>query len=178
MLNGACMAMTDEILVVADAGVLIHLDELGALDVLSHYATVFVPNAVWNEVLHHRPQALQHSEVNLSRFPAVPYLPEVNAVSTLFTLHHGECEALSLCLHKAIDTLLTDDTAARLAAKNLNLKARGTLGLLIRAVRCNLRSVDEVLALLAAIPEKSSLHIRPALLNDVIAQLKAEWNKL
>lgn len=114
MLNGACMAMTDKILVIADAGVLIYL-------------------------------------------------------------HHGECEALSLCLYKTVDTLLTDDTAARLAAKNLNLKARGTLGLLIRAVRCNLRSVDEVLALLGAIPEKSSLHIRPALLNDVIAQLKAEW---
>lgn len=67
-----------------------------------------------------------------------------------------------------------DDTAARLAAKNLNIKARGTLGLLIRAVRHNLRSVEEILDLLASISEKSSLHIRPKLLSDIIEQVKAE----
>lgn len=44
--------------VVADAGPLIHLDELDALDVLSDYAAVFVPNAVWLEVPCHRPEAL------------------------------------------------------------------------------------------------------------------------
>ncbi|MFA6921059.1 MAG: hypothetical protein WC216_04395 [Gallionella sp.] len=44
------MAATDGSLVVADAGPLIHLYELTALDVLSDYATVFVPNAVWLEV--------------------------------------------------------------------------------------------------------------------------------
>lgn len=40
-----------------------------------------------------------------------------------------------------------------------------------------LRSADEVLALLAAIPEKTSLHIKSQLLNDVIAQVKQEWAK-
>ena len=94
----------------------------------------------------------------------------------LFTLHHGECKALSFCLANDIGTFLTDDTAARLAAKNLNGKARGTLGLLIRAVRHDLRSIDEVLDLLAAIPKKSSLHIRPQLLSDVIKLVKAEWS--
>jgi len=169
------MVTTEQSLVVADAGVLIHLDELGALDVLSDYATVFVPDAVWAEVLHHRPQALENQFVALVHVPAAPYSPKVNAIAMLFTLHHGECEALSFCLANNIDTFLTDDTAARLAAKNLNVKARGTLGLLIRAVRNDLRSVDEVLGLLAAIPEKSSLHIRPKLLSDVIEQVKAEW---
>lgn len=168
------MAMTKNNLVVADAGVLIHLDELGALDVLNHYAKVFVPNAVWTEVLHHRPQALQNQNVNLVYFSAVPYSPQVNAIGKLFTLHHGECEALSLCLEKQIDTLLTDDTAARLAAKNLNIKAYGTLGLLIAAVRHHLRSIDEILELLAAIPEKTTLHVKPQLLNTVIAQVKEQ----
>jgi len=42
------MVTTEQSLVVADAGVLIHLDELGALDVLSDYATVFVPDAVFH----------------------------------------------------------------------------------------------------------------------------------
>ena len=33
-----------------------------------------------------------------------------------------------------------------------------------------------VLQLLAEIPQKTTLHIRPKLLNDVILQVKAEWN--
>ncbi|TRW97206.1 hypothetical protein EKO24_007705 [Candidatus Methylobacter oryzae] len=70
---------------------------------------------------------------------------------------------------------MTDDTAARLAAKNLNISAHGTLGLLIRAVRQRLRTPSEVLALLAAIPQQTSLHIRPSLLSDVIFQVRTEW---
>ena len=61
MLNGAYMVMTNKTLVVADAGVLIHLDELNALDVLSNYDAIFVPDAVWVEVLHHRPTAIKLS---------------------------------------------------------------------------------------------------------------------
>jgi hypothetical protein len=43
--------------VVCDAGPLIHLDELGVLDLLEDFDTVLVPDAVWNEVQRHRPQA-------------------------------------------------------------------------------------------------------------------------
>jgi predicted nucleic acid-binding protein len=170
------MVTIKQTLVVADAGVLIHLDELDALDVLSDYDAVYVPNAVWLEVEYHRPQALQHKVVNLIHCPAVPYSMKVNAMSALFTLHHGECEALTLCLNHTINTLLTDDTAARLAAKNLSLNAHGSLGLLIRAVRQKLRTPVEVVELLSAIPQKTSLHIKSKLLDDVIAQVKAEWN--
>jgi predicted nucleic acid-binding protein len=171
------MATTKPTLVVADAGVLIHLDELGALDVLRDYDAIFVPKAVWEEVQQHRPQALQRENVKLIHCPTTPYSIKVNAMSALFTLHHGECEALTLCINHAINTLLTDDTAARLAAKNLNINAHGTLGLLIRAGRHNLRTPSEVLDLLASIPQKTTLHIRPKLLGDVISQIKAEWSE-
>jgi|WetSurSiteA1Bulk_404760.scaffolds.fasta_scaffold04054_4 predicted nucleic acid-binding protein len=167
--------MTNKTLVVADAGVLIHLDELGALDVLRNYEAVFVPNAVWVEVLHHRPQALKNDSIALIHVSDVSYSPKVTAMARLFTLHSGEYEALNVCLDQEIDTLLTDDTAARLAANNLNIKVHGTLGLLIRAVRCDLRSPDNILQLLADIPKKTTLHIRPQLLISVIEQVKQEW---
>lgn len=169
------MAKTSPALVVADAGPLIHLDELAALDVLSDYAAVLVPNAVWIEVHHHRPQALQQASVKLVRQPSPPASDRVNAITALYTLHHGEREALALCFAHAINLLITDDTAARLAAKSLNITTHGTLGLLIRAVRQQLRTPSEVLALLAAIPQQTTLHIRPSLLNEVIARVKAEW---
>lgn len=96
-------------------------------------------------------------------------------MTAIYTLHHGEREALTLCLDHAVDVLLTDDTAARLAAKTLNITTHGTLGLLIRAVRRHLRTPSEVLALLAAIPQQTTLHIRPSLLNEIVTRVKAEW---
>lgn len=169
------MTKTKETLVVADAGVLIHLDELSALDVLNHYEAVFVPHAVWAEVQYHRPQALQHNNIKLIHYPSQPYSAKINALSALFTLHHGESEALSLCLEQSINTLLTDDTAARLAAKNLNLNVHGTLGLLLKSVHYQLRTPLEVLTLLKEIPEKTTLHIRPQLLSDIIVKAQTEW---
>jgi predicted nucleic acid-binding protein len=169
------MAVISPSVVVADAGPLIHLDELNALDVLSDYAAVFVPNAVWLEVLHHRPQALQRENVNLIRQLRPTPSAKINAMAAIYTLHNGEREALMLCLDHSVGMLLTDDTAARLAAKSLNISSHGTLGLLLRAVRQNLRTSSDVLALLAAIPQQTTLHIRPSLLNEVIARAKAEW---
>ncbi|MBK7002426.1 MAG: hypothetical protein IPH35_21485 [Rhodoferax sp.] len=67
---------------------------------------------------------------------------------------------------------MTDDTAARLAAKSLGVAAHGTIGLLIRAIRQQSRSKTEVLALLRAIPTRTTLHIRPSLLAEVIAQVE------
>jgi hypothetical protein len=45
-------------LVVCDAGPLIHLDELGSLDLLADFPDVLVPDAVWREVNLHRPGVL------------------------------------------------------------------------------------------------------------------------
>ena len=169
------MVTTRSSVVVADAGPLIHLDELEALDVLSDYAAVFVPNAVWLEVQRHRPEALQRINVNLVRqLPPIPSA-RINAMAAMYTLHHGEREALALCLNFSIDMLLTDDTAARLAAKSLNIISHGTLGLLLRAVRQRLRTSSEILDLLEAIPHRTTLHIRSSLLNEVIEKAKVEW---
>jgi hypothetical protein len=59
--------------------------------------------------------------------------------------------------------------------QSLNIIAHGTLGLLVRALRQKLRTPSDVLALMAAIPGQTTLHIRQSLLNEVIARVKAEW---
>lgn len=162
-------------LVVADAGPLIHLDELDALDVLSDYAQVRVPEAVWREVEHHRPQAFLNTCVRWVRSPVLSPSPRITAMGALYTLHRGEQEALTLCLAEHIDTLLTDDTAARLAASSLHVTTHGTLGLLLRAGRTGTRTPAEVLALLTDIPHRSTLHVRPSLLDQVIRQAREAW---
>lgn len=93
------------------------------------------------------------------------------ALAQIYTLHTGEHEALNLCMAIPDALLLTDDTAARLAAKTLGIRAHGSLGLIIRAIRRRQLSKSQVLALLQQIPSQSSLHVRPGLLAQVIRQV-------
>ncbi len=67
-----------------------------------------------------------------------------------------------------------DDTVARLrlASKNIGVKAQGTLGVLVRAIRQKSRSKPEILAFLRVIPTETTLHIRASLLADVISDVE------
>ena len=91
--------------------------QLNSLDPLADFDKVIVPDTVWNEVERHRPQALVGSEVKLIRQRAVYFSAQVDALTPFYTLHAGEQEALHLYFEFSNSLLLTDDTAARLAAK-------------------------------------------------------------
>ena len=121
-------------IVVADAGPLIHLDELNCLSLLADFSEVRVPEAVWTEVLLHRPQTLECTQVRWMKC-STKISKEVATLAQIYTLHAGEYEALNLCITCPGAWLLTDDAAARLAAKVLDIRAHGSLGLLIRAIR-------------------------------------------
>ena len=158
-------------IVVADAGPLIHLDELDAVDLLADFAHVYVPEAVWNEVAHHRPTAL--TARFLERVEAPVPIPDLQAIGRIYTLHRGELEALSICCSVSPGgRLLTDDTAARLAATALHIPANGTVGLLLRALRRGQRDKSQTLAALEAIPERTSLHLRKALLEQIMNEVR------
>lgn len=161
-------------LVVCDAGPLIHLDELEALDLLADFAEVMVPDAVWREVERHRPGALIHPGVTLRRTtPRMAVSPELEALAQVFSLHTGEWEALRVAMEYRPGLLLTDDTAARLAAGNLRIATHGTIGILVRAIRRGQRTKDEVLAVLESLPMRSTLHIKRSLLETVISQMES-----
>lgn len=55
--------------VVCDAGPLIHLDEVECLDLLADFENVLAPDVVWDEVTRHRPDALQRSDLKITRVP-------------------------------------------------------------------------------------------------------------
>jgi predicted nucleic acid-binding protein len=172
---GDCVGETDtqdQSVVIADAGPLIHLDELAALDVLRDFRQILVPDAVWREVESHRPAALLSPVIRLSRQASRDTAGLPDALTAMYTLHAGEREALALCMAEPKSLLLTDDTAARMAANVAGISAHGTIGLLIRAVRRRLRSKEEVLRLLADVPRLSTLHIRPSFLIGIIREVE------
>lgn len=164
-------------LVVCDAGPLIHLDELGSLDLLADFAEVLVPDAVWSEVAKHRSGALIHSEVTLRKVtPEFWASPELEALAQVFSLHTGELEALRVAMEHRPGLLLTDDTAARMAAGNLRIGTHGTIGILVRAIRRRQRTKVEILEVLRSIPSRSTLHLKRSLLEKVISQVEGGFS--
>lgn len=161
--------------VVCDAGPLIHLDELDSLDLLSDFAQVFVPNGVWLEVEKHRPGALLNPGVPLQRVNPRGGVPEeLNALAQIFTLHAGEWEALRVAMGIPQGILLSDDTAARMAARNLRIETHGTIGILVRSIRRKQRTKEEILSVLRSLPERSTLHLKRSLLDQVISAVQGD----
>jgi predicted nucleic acid-binding protein len=156
-------------LVVCDAGPLIHLDEVGCLDLLAGFAQVLVPGVVWDEVERHRPAALRFPGVSFTRtdVDAAPP-PHLAAIGRLFALHLGELHALQVAARERVDLLLTDDTAARLAAGQIGIAVHGTIGILLRSIRRGQRTRDQVIATLRSLPSASTLHLKRSLLAEVI----------
>jgi len=160
-------------IVVCDAGPLIHLDEVGSMELLTDFPQVLVPLAVWEEVTKHRPNALTHSTVRFHKVTSSKALStELDVLSRLLGLHRGEQEALQVAQAHPGCVVLTDDTAARLAARNLGLAAHGTIGVLLRAIRRNQKTKDEVVTLLRSLPTASTLHVRASLLEDIIREVE------
>jgi predicted nucleic acid-binding protein len=158
---------------VSDAGPLIHLEELGCLDLLRDFAAVLVPNAVWSEVRRHRPSALRRRTVKLRRVMSPPdAAPQLVRLAQAFSLDIGELEALKLMWQFPRAVFLTDDAAARVVAEQLRYEVHGTIGVVVRALRQRQRTKRQVLNLLRSVPKKSSLFIEPRLLNSVVEQVK------
>ncbi len=159
--------------IVCDAGPLIHLDELGCLDLLSDFPLVLVPSLVWDEVQRHRPQALSGVALHLERSSVeMTPDPELKALFKAFALDAGEQAALVCMRSHPGAILLTDDAAARLAARALNFRAHGSIGILLRAIRREQRTQAEILSVLKELPARSTLHIRPDLLRQIIEEVE------
>ncbi|MBX7245791.1 MAG: hypothetical protein K1X53_09840 [Candidatus Sumerlaeaceae bacterium] len=164
---------TGTVVVVSDAGPLIHLDELGCLEFLANYQRVLVPSEVWREVEKHRPRALLNKRVVLLKtFLQGAPTPTIRSVASLLELHRGETEALQVALEQGAGLLLTDDAAARLAAGNLNIAVTGTVGILMRSIRTGMASPEAIIAVLSTLSQKSTLHIKPSLLQELIQMIE------
>jgi predicted nucleic acid-binding protein len=160
-------------LVVCDAGPLIHLDQLGCLNLLRDFALVQVPETVWHEVERHRPSAFRRRTIKFERVTAPPEAsPKLIQLAQAFLLDAGEREALRLMQDTPDAILLTDDAAARLVAERMKYQVHGTIGVIVRALRRQQRTRRQVLNLLRALPHRSTLFIQAKLLESVIEQIR------
>ena len=149
------------------------MDELGCLDLLNSFHRVVVPEAVCEEVRKHRPN------VFVSAHPAFVIVSvndrhdaAVDTVGQVMQLHAGEREALLATRTTPESILLTDDAAARFAARTLGVQAHGTIGIVVRSIRVGQRTKDEALGILRSIRGRSTLFVSDRILDEVIAKVE------
>jgi predicted nucleic acid-binding protein len=154
--------------VVCDAGPVIHLDEVGFLQLLEDFNRVIVPDTVQQEIQNHRDLSFEGPNIAWSLAkPSFPLDASVGAVCKLFSLDAGEVEALNLMQNQPGAIFLTDDAAARIVASKLGYRVHGTIGVLVRAIRRDFLTPEEVADALMRIREIYSLYIKDSLLEDV-----------
>ena len=164
-----------EIIAVLDAGPLIHLDELGSLNLLTGYREVLLPDIVEQEARKHRPEIQIDSISGLVRVSSSPAAAEsMFELAAQFGLHAGELAAIAVLKEHHGDCLLSDDASARAMAEALGFQVRGTVGLILRGWRRQQISKAAARDLLKALPAKSTLHLRPGFLANVLEQINHE----
>ncbi|MDR4508300.1 MAG: hypothetical protein MRJ65_08715 [Candidatus Brocadiaceae bacterium] len=168
------MEKTDSVQnVILDAGPIIHLEEIDCLSLLTDFQRRIIPDAVWCEVEYHRPSVFKNRDINFEKVNVV-FEEDILSVCKLFCLDIGELEAIALCSQYPGSILLTDDASARLVAKTLGIRAHGTIGVLLRAIRRKQLTPYETIKKLEEIPLKSTLFVKRSLLHEIIEKVKRE----
>lgn len=119
--------------VVCDTGPLLHLNEIGAIDLLSLAGEVFIPLIVANEFEKNTqgwkpPQWVQVVELDVTTKAKAEKWVKSNQVDA------GEAEAIAFALQCKANWFLTDDAKARQLAEYLKLEVHGSIGLLLWAI--------------------------------------------
>ncbi len=163
--------------VVCDSGPVIHLDELNCLHLLEDFQEVLIPDAVQKEIKRYRLLSLDKLSVPFVFSPGnIPDNTRLLTLCRIFSLDVGEIEALALIEKNPQAIFLTDDASARMVAEQMGFRVHGTIGILVRSIRRGQMEVGEVLGILQKVRSKSTLYIKPSLLDEIIQQIREEFN--
>jgi predicted nucleic acid-binding protein len=148
---------------VADAGPLIHLAEIDSLELLSVLDQLYVPETVYEELAA---GGVPSGMTDLSYDCVTPEksLPQESE------LDDGERAALSVADEYGA-VLLTDDMAARNAAKDANVAVHGSLGLIALAFSRGRIDKNEATTQMRALQREASLFVTDAVVERGIDML-------
>ncbi len=155
-------------IVVADAGPLIHLAAIGRLDLVASVGDVLIPPAVHHEVVVKGAGWPGAREVDEAGWISVATPTRTDLVEALVAggLHRGESEAMAVAVELAADVLLMDERQGRLTAEAMGLHVVGTIGLVVAAHH---RGALERVGRLPAELRTSGLWLTDALVDQVLA---------
>lgn len=155
----------------ADTGPLIHLAEIQSLSLLKLFDELHVADAVWQEAK--KPASIR-SQLTFAHRHALEEgsVARFAAENNLQRLQAGDRESLYLATSLEIPVLLTDDLAVRRAAREVGLTPLGSLGVIAKASRAGLISIDDAEERLGRLHATSSLYVTKAIIELAIERLR------
>ena len=123
-------------IVVADAGPLIHLSAIGQLELIHRLAPeVLVPQGVFDEVVAAGAGLPGAAEVGAAPWIRVVTPTRGDVVAALLGggLQVGEAQAIAVAVELGAEWLLIDERQGRLTAEAMGVPVVGTIGILIAA---------------------------------------------
>lgn len=157
---------------VSDSSVLIHLSAIGQFALLPvFFSEVRVPDAVWCEVVvqgRSYPVVKEMQSAVQQGWLKVVAPGNAPLVQTLRqNLHDGEAGAIALAVETSPDFLLMDETDGREAARQIGVRTRGVVGLLLQA-----KQAGHIATLRPWLikPAETGFHLAPTFVNQVLKQ--------
>jgi predicted nucleic acid-binding protein len=151
---------------VSDAGPLIHLAEIGSLELLSTFDTLLVPETVYKEVeAGGVPDGLADLSYELVE-------ADESRVGTE-ELDAGERAAIAVAEERGV-VFLTDDLAAREAASDAGVEVHGSIGVIGLGYGRGLLDRDEAASRMRALQRGTSLFVTEAVVERGIRMLDEE----
>jgi predicted nucleic acid-binding protein len=164
-----------DLVAVSDAGPLIHLAQIGDLQLLDVFSSVHIPDAVWMEtVTAGRVDGTELTAAATIRRHAIDDAALRRFVQEFgpFSLHQGETEALLLCRQLDSPLLLADDLAAREAAWRQGVRPVGSLGIVVRVYHRGRISLAGAENCIQRLYDVSSLFVAKAIADLAMEQLR------
>jgi len=137
-------------MIVSNATPLIYLAKVGKLDLLRIFGEVLIPEEVKIEVMDRGKamKKLDAFEVEKAINDGWIKVLKTELVNVPVELHSGEKAVLSLAKKLGVEEVLVDEAPARVAAKLLGLKPRGTILVLFKALQKEKIDLDGFLEIL------------------------------
>lgn len=143
--------------IVSNATPLIYLAKVNVLKLLHDmFKITLIPEAVYREVVIKGKNKGERDAFRIDKAIMDGWI-KIKKINKIYNaeipIHYGEVEVISLAMEMGIKTVLMDDIKARTVAEMAGLNPRGTLWLLLKAVKKEVLDFDQFLAILENIVE-------------------------
>jgi predicted nucleic acid-binding protein len=153
------------IVAVADAGPIIHLAEIDAIELLGIVDELYVPETVRDELeAGGVPQGFEELEFEVA-------IAETGEREFDTGLDEGETAALAVAAGREA-VLLTDDLAAREAAKESDIKVHGSIGIVALAFNRGELTEEQAVESMRSLQTETSLFVTEAVVEHGIEMLR------
>jgi len=147
-----------EIMIVSNASPLIYLAKVGKLELLKIFGEVYIPEEVKVEVVDKGKILGKHDSYLIEKAIEEGWIKvlKTDPIEIPIRLHPGEVAILSLAKKLRVEEVLVDEKPARFAAKLLKLKPRGTVFVLLKALKEELIDLDKFMNTLSEMVRQGS----------------------